>query len=100
MGDIGGIIFMSANPRKYDEEDTTFLAMGLDTIGSTLGLVGQSQASNTDPLSGVFLRRVFEGRATAKFRAIQADDRDRILALAEFDADGFKSVNDIYGHQA
>jgi len=54
--------------------------------------------SETDPLTGVANRRGFN-RAAARMIA-QADRASEPLALAMFDLDHFKRVNDSYGHAA
>ena len=52
----------------------------------------------TDPLTGALNRRgMVEGFGTMKGRKA---DADRILALALFDLDHFKTINDTHGHQA
>lgn len=52
--------------------------------------------SREDPLTGLANRRAFDERLTAEVR--RSVDAGRPLALAMFDLDHFKTVNDAYGH--
>lgn len=57
-----------------------------------------AEASRTDPLTGCLNRRGFAERYE---RAVEDAERTGVpFALVEFDIDGFKEVNDIYGHEA
>ena len=61
-------------------------------------LVRAEADRNTDALTGLPNRRAFEGALTREVdRASRSGDG---LAVALFDADRFKRVNDDYGHQA
>jgi len=51
-----------------------------------------------DPLAGLPNRRHFQEKLQARLDA--PDGRDRQLAIVLVDADNFKTVNDLYGHQA
>jgi diguanylate cyclase (GGDEF)-like protein/PAS domain S-box-containing protein len=55
------------------------------------------QLATTDGLTGLANHRAFQERLRAEHR--QARRHDRPLALAVFDLDGFKGVNDEHGHQ-
>ncbi|AOH82828.1 hypothetical protein AWL63_01370 [Sphingomonas panacis] len=75
------------------------------TAGLLVMLIAVEQAMNrtildseTDPLTGVANRRGFE-RAAARMIA-HANQAGEPLALAMFDLDHFKRVNDSYGHAA
>ncbi|RZF63008.1 GGDEF domain-containing protein [Sphingomonas populi] len=75
------------------------------TAGLLMMLIAVEQAmsrtileSETDPLTGVANRRGFE-RAAARMIAHAGQSREP-LALAMFDLDHFKRVNDCYGHAA
>ncbi|SDA34817.1 diguanylate cyclase [Sphingomonas sp. NFR15] len=77
----------------------------LITVGLLILLIAVEQAmgrtileSETDPLTGVANRRGFE-RAAARMIAHAGRTREP-LALAMFDLDHFKRVNDTYGHAA
>lgn len=61
-------------------------------------LVRAEADRNTDPLTGLPNRRAFEGALAREVeRATRSGDG---LAVAIFDADRFKRVNDDFGHQA
>lgn len=59
-------------------------------------MADQVHLATTDPLTGLPNRRAF----TAKLNEMlnQADAQLRILKVGIVDLDGFKSVNDVYGH--
>jgi diguanylate cyclase (GGDEF)-like protein len=52
----------------------------------------------TDELTGLFNRRHFERRLTAELRGEQ--DENGPTSVVYFDLDGFKSINDCFGHEA
>jgi len=57
-----------------------------------------AEASRTDPLTGCLNRRGFVEQYE---RAVgEAERTGTPFALVEFDIDGFKEVNDVYGHEA
>jgi diguanylate cyclase (GGDEF)-like protein len=55
-----------------------------------------SQQAKFDPLTGLPNRLLFRDRLTQAVQRI--DRRDRVVALIFIDLDGFKAVNDRYGH--
>jgi diguanylate cyclase (GGDEF)-like protein len=55
-----------------------------------------SQLAKFDPLTGLPNRLLFRDRLTQAVQRI--DRRDRVVALIFIDLDGFKAVNDRYGH--
>ena len=57
-----------------------------------------SAAATTDHLTGLPSRLYFEGRLQAEMQ--RADARGRHLAVFFIDLDGFKPVNDSYGHSS
>src|SRR5690606_27931881 len=50
-----------------------------------------------DPLTGLYNRRVLQGRLARTLHAKEPTDRSS-SALAIVDLDGFKDINDAYGH--
>jgi diguanylate cyclase (GGDEF)-like protein/PAS domain S-box-containing protein len=56
-----------------------------------------ARAAATDPLTGLLNRRGLEARAAEIDRAAERGDRPAVLY---FDLDGFKAINDGYGHEA
>jgi diguanylate cyclase (GGDEF)-like protein len=55
-----------------------------------------SQLAQLDPLTGLPNRLLFRDRLTQAVRRL--DRRDHVVALIFIDLDGFKAVNDRYGH--
>jgi len=55
-------------------------------------------AATTDPLTGLFNRRAFFTRLAEAWA--EADRLHHPLALVLLDLDGFKEINDAYGHEA
>jgi diguanylate cyclase (GGDEF)-like protein len=55
-----------------------------------------SQLAKLDPLTGLPNRLLFRDRLTQAVRRL--DRRDHVVALIFIDLDGFKAVNDRYGH--
>jgi diguanylate cyclase (GGDEF)-like protein len=55
-------------------------------------------AARQDPLTGVLNKKTFRTRAETLFKEASAAHRSVLLAYIDFD--GFKAVNDRYGHQA
>lgn len=53
------------------------------------------ELANTDPLTGLLNRRAFNAQLDAE---LASPDRDNPFALALLDLDGFKPLNDRYGH--
>jgi diguanylate cyclase (GGDEF)-like protein len=52
----------------------------------------------TDPLTGLGNRRALEQRIAEMIQSIS--DKGRLLTIVAIDFDGFKSVNDAFGHEA
>ncbi len=69
---------------------TLLVAFAVETIEDL------AHRSTTDPMTGVLNRRGFEERAATALAA--ADSGEAGVAVILGDIDGFKSVNDTYGH--
>ncbi|APG62424.1 hypothetical protein LPB140_06020 [Sphingorhabdus lutea] len=55
--------------------------------------------ANTDPLTGLLNRRALDEKIEQQFKlSAKKQQKDNIFTLALIDLDGFKPVNDIYGH--
>ncbi len=76
---------VSALTRAYDERDHE-------------GGLELRELADTDPLTGVGNRRVFERRIEDELD--RARRYDQVVTLALIDVDNFKLINDTYGHQA
>lgn len=72
---------------------TAFLLMCSDRLRR-----GLERAAATDYLTGLPNRRSLAGLGATAFLAARADNSD--LAVAVFDIDKFKAINDTYGHDA
>lgn len=68
-----------------------------DTRIQTL-VTTQTRLASTDPLTGLPNRRGFTAKVDELLR--RGDDGTRMHTVAIIDLDGFKSVNDVYGHAA
>ena len=78
---------------KYDGS----LTMITDITARTVAENQLRQDARTDPLTGL-ANRAFLSRRAAK--ALESYDNDRPPALVYCDLDGFKTVNDAWGHSA
>jgi diguanylate cyclase (GGDEF)-like protein len=81
-------------PPAHDGELSVLV--GVDGIAATMTELA-SQAA-TDPLTGAANRRAFDTALLVEFE--RAARHESSLALVVFDFDGFKGVNDTYGHSA
>lgn len=54
------------------------------------------QQTITDPLTGLFNRRYFDGRISQEFK--RARRYQRLFSVVIIDIDGFKQANDLFGH--
>lgn len=70
----------------------------LSASGFTIGRLIQrlSQSNHTDYLTGIWNRRYFYVRLNEELSRVNR--KQRPLCIAMIDIDGFKAVNDIYGH--
>jgi diguanylate cyclase (GGDEF)-like protein len=76
------------------------LGIGVVTVGDSVGLRHLAQLkveAETDGLTGLVNHRSFQERLRMEFNRAQRHDRP--LALAMVDVDGFKQLNDTFGHQ-
>ncbi len=77
------------------------LGVGVVTVGDSKGLRHLAQLkveAETDGLTGLVNHRAFQERLQMEFNRAQRHERP--LALAMVDVDGFKHLNDTFGHQA
>ena len=99
---VGVLKVYSPQPRRFGSADVETLNLLSDAISAHLAHASLFELANregrTDALTGLFNRRAYEER-----RVIEAARSARYghpLGLAIFDLDGFKAVNDHYGHPA
>jgi diguanylate cyclase (GGDEF)-like protein len=91
-----------AEDRDFTHDDLATLEMLASHIGACLQKQDQEEAlkllADTDPLTWLFNRRHFDRRLLAE--ADRARRSEHLLALLMIDVDGFKRINDVYGHRA
>jgi len=103
VNDVARGVLNVADPidgRPFNAEDLATLEMLAGHISACLLKQDQEEAlrllAETDPLTWLFNRRHFDRRLDAE--ADRARRSDRLLALLMIDVDGFKRINDRYGH--
>lgn len=91
-----------AEDRDFTQDDLATLEMLAGHIAACLQKQDQEEAlrllADTDPLTWLFNRRHFDRRLEAE--ADRAKRSEHLLALLMIDVDGFKRINDVYGHRA
>lgn len=91
-----------AEDRDFTQDDLATLEMLAGHIAACLQKQDQEEAlrllADTDPLTWLFNRRHFDRRLQAE--ADRARRSEHLLALLMIDVDGFKRINDQYGHRA
>lgn len=91
-----------AEDRDFTQDDLATLEMLAGHIAACLQKQDQEEAlrllADTDPLTWLFNRRHFDRRLQAE--ADRARRSEHLLALLMIDVDGFKRINDVYGHRA
>jgi len=99
---IGSLHFGSADPHRYEPGTATDL---LERLGGIVGVCLDNALNQerlklvglTDPLTGVHNRRYFDHRC--QIEVAHARRHHFALACMFLDIDGFKRINDTYGHQ-
>jgi diguanylate cyclase (GGDEF)-like protein len=84
------------DPRQLEPRSEELLDSLLPQLAASLERAVLEHAANTDALTGLASRRVFDERLAATFRV--AREEGTTLAVALFDLDHFKAVNDRHGH--
>jgi diguanylate cyclase (GGDEF)-like protein len=99
---VGVLKVYSPEPRRFGEADVETLNLLSEAMSAHLAHASlfelAAKEGRTDALTGLFNRRAYEER-----RVVEAARSARYrhpLALCLFDLDGFKAVNDRYGHPA
>jgi len=103
QGDAVGVLKVYApNPRHFGDADVESLNLLSDAISAHLAHAElfevAAKEGRTDALTGLCNRRAYEERRVVE--AARSARYGRPLALCLFDLDGFKAVNDRYGHPA
>src|SRR5262245_11965797 len=99
---VGVLKVYSPEPHHFGESDVETLNLLSEAISAHLAhaslFEGAEREGRTDALTGLFNRRAYEERRVVE--AARSARHGRPLALCLLDLDGFKSVNDHYGHPA
>jgi len=93
-GHLGTLCLIDDRPRTFSDEDRQALTDLGQMVSSELCAV---QLATSDPLTGLTNRRGFS--AMAQQAVAVAHRHGAELALAVLDLDGFKEVNDTFGHE-
>jgi diguanylate cyclase (GGDEF)-like protein len=102
-GDAVGVLKVySSEPGAFGAEHVETLQLLTESISAQMAHASlfevKEKESRTDALTGLLNRRAYEERLTIE--AARSARYRRPLALAIFDLDGFKGVNDRLGHPA
>jgi diguanylate cyclase (GGDEF)-like protein len=81
-------------PEVKGPREVAALGDGVDSVAAALADLANQAA--TDPLTGASNRRAFD--AALSLELARAKRHESSLALVIFDFDGFKQINDSYGH--
>ena len=92
---LGSLCAIDYEPRQFDAQQISILTSFAKLVVDELEL---RQVASTDGLTGALTRRGFMEAADQEIARSRRYGRP--LALALFDLDHFKSVNDTYGHPA
>jgi diguanylate cyclase (GGDEF)-like protein len=99
---VGVLKVYSPSPRHFGPADVETLNLLSEAISAHLAHASlfelAAKEGRTDALTGLFNRRAYEERRVIE--AARSARYGRPLALCIFDLDGFKAVNDQYGHPA
>ncbi len=108
--EIWAVLALAAPRRDTFDEQTidlchhivSLLSYGLDELDVKRRIqimqAEESRSARTDPLTGLPNRRAFNERMEKA--VVEACDKGRRLAVVMIDLDGFKLINDAYGHEA
>jgi len=90
---VGSFCLIDNNPRGFTPAELEILKDFALIVENEFAVMS---AATTDELTGLFNRRAFDN--LAKFAISSARRRAEPLALAWLDLDGFKGINDNWGH--
>jgi diguanylate cyclase (GGDEF)-like protein len=97
---FGVLKVYSSNPGAFTGEDVETLQLLTESISAQMAHASlfelKEMESRTDALTGLLNRRAYEERLAIE--AARSARYQHPLALAIFDLDGFKAVNDEFGH--
>lgn len=90
---VGSFCLLDRNPRGFSSAEVDILKDFALIVENEFAVMS---AATTDELTGLFNRRAFDN--LVKFAIKSARRRAEPLALAWLDLDGFKQINDNWGH--
>lgn len=97
---LGAVVLAARRPGAFNSEKSRLLQVIMDQSAVAYQNARSMQAlekmATTDPLTGLFNRRVFEEALGRKFQSARRFGRSLSIIMA--DLDRFKSVNDTHGH--
>jgi diguanylate cyclase (GGDEF)-like protein len=101
LGRGDGVVALARCDRPFGEAERSALEAFIDEVERASADAAKYEelriAAFTDPLTGIGNRRKLAADLNAR---LSASSRERPLALALFDLDGFKGYNDRLGHSA
>jgi diguanylate cyclase (GGDEF)-like protein len=92
---VGTFCLISEEPRQLDAEERALLA---DLAGLVVDELAATMSATSDPLTGLTNRRGFD--AICEHALATCRRMERPASLLFFDLDGFKALNDTFGHDA
>jgi len=101
LSGIAGVVVIAGCPFPHEEE-RIYVSMLADLLSGALQKAALTELSKSstwvDPLTGVANRLYFARRFESEIR--RAQNYQQVLGLLMLDIDGFKTVNDTFGHPA
>src|SRR5215208_3649118 len=103
QGDAVGVLKVySPDPHRFGPADVETLTLLSEAMSAQLAHASlfevAAREGRTDAMTGLFNRRAYEERRVVE--AARSARYNHTLALCLFDLDGFKAINDQYGHPA
>lgn len=95
---LGPHLWLVARHNLTPEESKDFLPEFQSRLASLIETQQMALAANTDPLTGLYNRRYFDGASAIE--CSRSSEEGRALCLLIIDVDHFKQVNDKHGHPA
>lgn len=89
---------LANNYRAFAELETSKAALALEQAQTLALNLENGRLANTDSLTGLPNRRAFFAELEAMIAA--AEETGQVFAVATLDLDGFKPINDRFGHTA